>query len=455
MNSEWMKTRHTKYSAYVTVYILVVLAVLVGVNYLASQYNKSADLTSNKRYTLSDQTVKVVRNLKDQIDIYYFDEPKQFAAARDLLDRYDNLSSKLKIHYIDALKNRRMAMEYGVKTAGTIILQHGERKNEARSLTEEEITSSLIRVLKTGEHVACFATGAGEHTLAEDYSNAKDALEKNNYKSQSINLLEKPEIPSDCTIVVVAGPRYDYPQPAIDALKSYIEKGGRGLFMLDPPLEMGKTNIAANEGLSKVLTTWGVTLDKNLVLDLSGQGGLYGMGPDVALTDQYSTHAIVKEMKGTGVAFPIVRSLTTSSGASSTAETIVSSSESSVATTQLSGRGGIKIDPSKSEKKSYPVAAAGTYRTGTPGKDGRFVVVGCSGWASNSAIRFVGNRDLFLNVLSWLSNDEDLISIRPKDPVDKRLEITRAQLNLLRLVSQFLIPLGVILAGILVWLKRR
>ena len=454
MKSEWMKTRHTKYSAYVTVYILVVLAVLVGVNYLASQYNKSADLTSNKRYTLSDQTVKVVKNLKDQVDIYYFDEPRQFAPAKDLLDRYDALSSKLKVHYIDALKNKRMAMEYGVRAAGTIILQHGERRGEARSLSEEEITSGLIRVLKTGDHLACFATGAGEHTLAEDYSNAKDALEKNNYRTQAINLLEKPEIPSECTLVVVAGPRYDYPQPAVDALKNYVEKGGRGLFMLDPPLEMGKTNISANEGLDKVLASWGVTLNKDLILDLSGQGGLYGLGPDVALTDQYGSHAIVKEMKGTGVAFPIVRSLAAASSASASAETIVSSSESSVATTQLSGQG-IKIDPNKAEKKSYPVAAAGSFRTGAPGKEGRFVVVGCAGWAANSAIRFVGNRDLFLNVMSWLSNDEDLISIRPKDPVDKRLEITRAQLTLLRLVSQFLIPLGVILAGILVWLKRR
>jgi ABC-type uncharacterized transport system involved in gliding motility auxiliary subunit len=455
MKTDWMKTRQTKYSAYATVYILVVLAILVGVNYLSSQYSKSADLTSNKLYTLSAQTDKVVRNLKEQVDIYYFDEPRQFQAAKDLLDGYGALSSKLKVHYVDALKNRRMAMEFGVKAAGTIILQRGERRGEARSLTEEEITSGLIRVLKTGDHLACFATGAGEHPLDADYSNAKDALEKNNYRTQAINLLEKPEIPSECTLVVVAGPRYDYPQPAVDALKNYVEKGGRGLFMLDPPLEMGKTNISANEGLSQVLASWGVTLDKNLILDLSGQGGLYGLGPDVALTDQYGSHAIVKEMKGTGVAFPIVRSLAAASGASSSAETIVSSSESSTATTQLSGKGGIKVDPSKSEKKSFPVAAAGTYRTGAPGKEGRFVVVGCSAWASNSAIRFVGNRDLFLNVMSWLSNDEDLISIRPKDPVDKRLEITRPQLVLLRLVSQFLIPLIVILAGILVWLKRR
>jgi len=454
MQSNWLKTRQTKYSAYVTGYILVVLAILVGINYLSSKYSKSADLTANKRYTLSDQTIKVVKNLKDQVDIYDFDEPRQFQAAKDLLDRYDTLSPKLKVHYVDALKNRRMALEYGVKTAGTIIVQRGERRNEARGLTEEDITSALVRVLKNGEHLACFATGAGEHGLDDDYSNAKEALEKNNYHTMSINLLEKPAVPSECTVVVVAGPRYDYPQPAVDALKNYVEQGGRGLFMLDPPITAGKTNIAANEGLSKVLASWGVTLDKDLVLDVSGQGGLYGLGPDVALTDQYGSHAIVKEMKGTGVAFPIVRSLTTASSGNASAETIVSSSQNSIATTQLSGKG-IKVDPNSADKKSYPVAAAGAYRSGAPGKEGRFAVVGCSNWAANSALRFVGNRDLFLNAMSWLANDEDLISIRPKDPVDKRLEITRAQLMMLRFISQFLIPAAVILAGILVWLKRR
>jgi ABC-type uncharacterized transport system involved in gliding motility auxiliary subunit len=397
----------------------------------------------------------VVKNLKDQVDIYYFDEPRQFPPAKDLLDRYDAISPKLKVHYVDVLKNKSMAMAYGIRSAGSIILQRGEKRGEARSLTEEEVTSGLVRILKTGDHLACFATGAGEHTLDGDYSHAKESLEKNNYRTQAVNLLEKPEIPSACTLVVVAGPRYDYPQPAVDALKSYVEGGGHALFMLDPPLSMGKTTIAANEGLSKVLASWGVTLDKNLVLDLSGQGGLYGMGPDVALTDQYGSHAIVREMKGTGVAFPIVRSLKASASGNASAETIVSSSPNSVATTQLSGSGGIKIDPGKAEKQSYPVAAAGTYRTGTQGKEGRFVVVGCSAWAANSAIRFVGNRDLFLNTLSWLSNDEDLISIRPKDVADKRLEVTRAQLALMRIASQFLIPMGVILAGILVWMKRR
>jgi ABC-type uncharacterized transport system involved in gliding motility auxiliary subunit len=244
----------------------------------------------------------------------------------------------------------------------------------------------------------------------------------------------------------------------VDALKNYIEKGGRGLFMLDPPLDAGKDKIAANDGLMKVLSGWGVTLNKDQVLDTSGIGGLYGLGPEVALANKYGTHPIVKEMKGSATAFAIVRSLDVKAGPNTSVETIVSTTNNSFATTQLSGKER-KVDLSKGERKSFPVAAAGTYRVPATGsevaKEGRFVVVGSSDWAANYVLRFAANRDFFLNIVSWLSNDEDLISIRPKEPEDRRIQLTRAQMMMVRLVSQFVIPLIVILAGILVWLKRR
>ena len=95
------------------------------------------------------------------------------------------------------------------------------------------------------------------------------------------------------------------------------------------------------------------------------------------------------------------------------------------------------------------MAAAGTYRTGQPNQEGRYVIVGSSDWAANYVLRFAGNRDLFVNMMNWLSNDEDLISIRPKDPEDRRIQMTRSQMNMLRITAQFLLPLLVIVAGIM------
>jgi ABC-type uncharacterized transport system involved in gliding motility auxiliary subunit len=83
------------------------------------------------------------------------------------------------------------------------------------------------------------------------------------------------------------------------------------------------------------------------------------------------------------------------------------------------------------------------------------VVVGSSDWVANYILRFQGNRDLAMNMVNWLSSDEDLISIRPKEPEDRRLTLTRAQMRTVFYSSVVLLPLVVIAAGFSVWWRRR
>src|SRR6266446_1657788 len=225
MQSDWMKTRQTRYSLYVTVYLLVILAILGATNWLANGHNKSFDSTSNKKFSLSDQTVKVVKGLTKDVTITDYDKTDKFATARDLLDRYSNLSSKLKVAFVDPDKKPQIVKAAGVRSYGQIMVDSGTKKEEAKSLTEEEITGAIIRSMKSGVRNACFVSGSGEHSLEDSgrtgYSNAKEALEKSNYKTRTISLLKggpKPEVPADCTILVVAGPKYEYQQPAVDAI---------------------------------------------------------------------------------------------------------------------------------------------------------------------------------------------------------------------------------------------
>jgi len=101
------------------------------------------------------------------------------------------------------------------------------------------------------------------------------------------------------------------------------------------------------------------------------------------------------------------------------------------------------------------LSPAGTYATGKENSTGRFVVVGSSRWVTNGFLRFDGNKDLFLNMINWLSSDEDLISIRPIAPEDRRINLTRAQFRTVQFTSQFFLPLIVIFGGVMIWLKRR
>ena len=458
MNTQLLKARQTRYAAYAAVYILVVLAILVIANVLGDRYSKSFDATGNKRYSLSEQTAKIVKGLKQNATITYFDRPDGFKSAKDTLDEYRDLSSKVHVNYVDAEKDPMLARQAGVKRIPTTIVQIGDRKEEATGMTEEGITGAFIRDLKNTTRTVCFVTGSGEHQIDNSdrngFSRFKDLLSKDEYQSKSINLLQNAQVPQDCTVLVVGGPTGDYVQPEVDAIKKYVEDGGRAFFMLDPPLKLGRDEIADNDALTTLLAGWGVTPQKDLILDLNPVGQLIGAGPQVALVSSYGTQPIVSEMKGTMTGFPITRSLEIKSTDKSTVDKLFDSSDSSLATTNLSSPE-VQVNDPKNKKGPATIAAAGTYKTAKENSQGRFVVVGSSSWAENSFINFNGNRDLALNAMNWLSSDEDLISIRPKDHEDRRITMTRAQMSLVRTTSQFLLPLFVLVAGISVWWKRR
>lgn len=458
MASQWIKARQTKYAAYATVYILVVIAIVTVGNVLAERYNKSYDATSNKRYSLSDQTAKIVKGLKQDATITYFNQSTRFRDGRDLLDEYANLSHKLHVKYVDPDKDPELARAAGIRNLGTAVVQVGAKREEAKSMNEEGITGAFIRDLKTTSRTVCFVSGSGEHQIddsdREGFSKFKQLLGKDNYETKTIDLLTKAEVPSDCTTLVVAGPTRNYEQPEVDAIKKYVEDGGRAFFMLDPPLKIGRSDIADNDALTNLLQNWGITMDKDLILDLNPIGQIAGLGPQVALVTSYSSQPIVNEMKRTATGFPLARSMEIKNTDKTSVEKLFDTSGSSFATSNLSSPSVDVRDP-KNKKGPLTIAAAGSYKTGKENSEGRFVVIGSSGWAANRFIDFNGNDDLALNAVNWLSSDEDLISIRPKPQDDRRITMTHAQLSLVRATSQFLLPLIVVVAGVGVWWKRR
>ena len=244
MNTQLLKARQTKYAAYATVYILVVLAIVVVANILADRYNKSYDGTANKRYSLSGQTAKIVKGLKQSATITYFNQSTRFQQGKDLLDEYANLSPKVHVQYVDPDKDPQIARVDAINHYPTAIVQIGARKQEAASMDEEGVTGAFIRDLKNNTRTVCFVTGSGEHQIDDSnrdgYSRFKSVLGRDNYTTQSIDLLRTAAVPGTCTVLVIGGPSGNYQQPEVDAIKKYVESGGRALVMLDPPLRLGR-----------------------------------------------------------------------------------------------------------------------------------------------------------------------------------------------------------------------
>ena len=478
-----MKARQTKFTAYVTLYLLVIIGVLSAANFLANRYNKTFDATANKRFTLSDQTKKVVQGLKSDLRITYFDDQTRFTTARNLLERYSNLSPKIHVDYIDPVKKPQQARAAGFSRDSNIIVDSGLRKEPAKSLTEEEVTGAMIRSLKTQTRDVYFLSAGGEYSTDETgptgYSRLKDLLTRDNYKVQvltpkgnapeagkaiTLNAAKQQqpqppaaggfEIPKDATVLVVGGPQLAYTPVVVDAVKKYVDGGGRVLFMLDDPLRIARDSQTTDSPeLLKLLGDFGVTPQKNLVLDLSGIGNsLFGTGPEVPVIFQYDTQAIVRPMSRIPTAFPLARSLDVKSGSSATIEKMFGTTEDSLAVSDIGPNGA--IDPKKGKKGPFTLAAAGTM---TGGNKGRFVVFGTARWAQNSLMNSnaLGNRDLFANTINWLASDEDLISIRPKETENQTLNMTGQRGTLMFWLSVVIFPLAVVGMGLGTWWQRR
>src|SRR6185437_14417667 len=160
-----IRGRQTRYAAYAVLYTLVVIAAAVVVNVLANRYNKSWDATPNKRYTLSQETAKVVKGVKQDVTILYFNQSTHFGEARDLLNEYKNLSPKVHIQYVDPDKDPQLTRADGVQNMGTAVVQVGDKKEAATAFSEEGITGAFIRDLKSSTRTICFAGGSGEHQI--------------------------------------------------------------------------------------------------------------------------------------------------------------------------------------------------------------------------------------------------------------------------------------------------
>ncbi len=473
MAPAWLKARQTKYSAFAFSYVAVVAAVLVFANVFADRYDKSYDSTSNKQFSLSEQTIKIVKGLKTDTQLTYFGS--DFNNARDTLDRYSSLSPKVHVSYIDPERKPQAARAAGFRSDSPVIIDSGSRREGAKSLTEEEITGALIRALKTGERTVCMLSAAGEHSADEQdgrgYSDLKALLERENYKVRTESL--KPaatttdktltlgqqqtapavEISKDCTVLVIAGPKNDYPSPVVSAIEKFVEGGGRALVLLDTPLRLGNAEPPTeNEEFDKVLSSWGVTPDKDLVLDLSGYGQIFQLGPEVPFILSYESHAITQPLTRIPTAYPLARSLETKSTDKTTVTKLVTTTDNSIGTDSIGPRGA--VDARKGKKGPLTLAAAGTYN-GSP--QGRFVVVGTSLAAQNSIVgsRPLGNRDLLVNMVNWLSSDEDLISIRPKSREDRPVNMTTQRMQATFWLSVVVLPLLVVGAGFFTWWKRR
>lgn len=470
-----MGSRQARQGSYAAVYTLVFVAIIAAANYLADRYNKTYDATESKQYSLSDQTHKILGGLDRDLKLYYFGRRLEFQRAQDLLVRYENASPRLSVEYVDVVKQPELTTAMNVRREDSILITSGEQREEAKSNTEQEITNSIIRLLKGTDKTTCFIAGHGEadpeNSERAGFAGAKQEIEGANYKTETVRLVETLSIPESCTLVIVAGAQNDFLEPEIDVLRKYVDNGGRLLLLIDYQKTPGLVELAAS---------WGVKVTNEVVIDLAPIGRLLGVGgPLVPLVSNYEAHPITEVMEGVASFFPMSRPVEPGDSVEGwTVSKLFGTGPNTFATPKLDvdDEGVLKRDENAERQGPLTLAVAATHDvpssaaspepSGEAGngsaeekpedkKESRVVVVGTSVFAHNSFLGRGGNLDLLLNMLNWLTSDEDLISIRPKDPENTPLDLTGGQLSSLFWGSVVGLPLIIIFAGVWVWWERR
>jgi len=466
--------RNVRYGSIAAGSILVFLGILVAINWISNRQHKRWDLTANKQFSLSDQTRKVLTELKKPLAVRAFykgDEPGNLQTLRDQLSEYQYASKQVTVDYVDAVKDPIQAKKYDVQTYGTVVLEYDGRTERSAQADEQSLTNALKKVIEGQSKKIYFIQGHGEHdtegTDRGSYSALVSSLKSDNFDVAKLALAQEGKVPDDATVVVVAGPKTDYFAPEVDALRTFLKKGGKVLLLLDP---VDKADAPQLTNLIALAKEWGISVGNDIIVDASGMGRLINAGPEVPLAmPSQPPHAITKDFR-LMTAFPLSRSVTPIEGGTDgkVAQKFLETSAQSWAETDLKGLFATsrpEPNPDKGDKQgpvsiaaavSAPAADAPAPATpDAPKPESRLVVVGDSDFAANSAIGIQGNRDAALNIANWLAQQENLIAIRPHDPQDRRIQLTEDQTQRIFWIALLIIP-GLLLAnGFRVWWKRR
>lgn len=441
---------------------LAAIGILGLVNVLASRYQGKWDLTADRQFTLSDQSIRVAQGLDIPIKVTAFltSDDSRKADFQALLNDYAQRSGgKLSYEFIDPDARPGEAIAMGVKTIGTVVYQSGDKKVDSQGTQERDITTALIKLTRP-EKKLYFLTGHGERSLdgssPQDYSQIKASLERDNFKAEPLNLVNQRAVPDDAAAVVIAGPTNPLLNEEKDALRAYLDGGGKLMILLSPQ---------SKSDVNDLLAPWQVAFANTVVVD---PGRPFFRDPLVPVIDRYTTQAITRDLR-LATFYPAATSISRPAqppaGATITALAETSDrswGESNFASVQQGNPQPDGDDPrgplALAVTIEQPVAAAAPSGGATSQRSTRVFLVGTADFVANNALSLnvpAGNQDLFLNAANWLAEQEDLTGIRAPAQENRQLLLQGAQRNLIFYSSTLFLPLAVLAAGLAVWWTRR
>lgn len=461
----FIASRSTRHGVNMAFMIVVFVAIMGIVAAMSVRYKARFDLTGTGRYSLSPQTVKILKSLDRDVEAiaFYRSDERTRQAMYDLLTEYSYHSPRFRFWFVDPDKKPMEAAKYEVTSYRTTLIRSAGNQEVVGMETEGKVTTALIRVLTDEVKTVYFLTGHGEKTIKDTerpgFSAALAAIEKENYRVQELLLVGEERVPADAAALVIAGPRKDLLPGELEKIATYIEGNGNVLFMLDP----GPT-----PELAGFLKGYGFEIGRDIVVDKGSR--MIGANYLFPVVMDYNPKHLISRDFGLVTFFPIARSVRIAEDPAKGAYNLAKTGASSWAMTRGQiDEDNVEFNPEKDERGpinlvSVAVTANGKVEAqqppngaGTNGirRWGKIAVFGDSDFASNAHFGLMGNKDFFLNTINWLTEETALISVRSKEPGPTPLALTETQGRIAFWLSVIIAPSLAVAVGVGALARRR
>lgn len=469
-----LRSSKFRHGGYATLMIVAALAVVVAINVLVDQVPARLDLTENKLFSLSEETLNILRGLSADVTITSIArKDNEDPTIKEILARYAQKSGRVKLATVDPERNPGWSKQYDTTgnglREGSLVVARGARfrtidvfdmynydvsgqQPRLTSLSVELKVSSALAYVTADRNVTAYTVaGHGEQTLAA--YNLTGAVDAENYQRQELNLLTSASVPPDADMVLVLSPKSDYPAQEAEKLRAYLASGGRAAFLLDV-----QNGVKAMPNLAGVLKSYGVEMENLLVVESDANRAAYGN--PLFLVPNQESHDILAPLRAKNypILMPFAQPIRTLElrKRSLKIEPLLSSTTQSIAKSNPRDIASLRKEPGDAEGPFTVAVAITDPAAGTGGRDTKIIVIGASTFlVPEISAQAPGNTDFFLNCMGWLKDNKDTISIRAKSMIEFPLNLNDAQRWIFTAVVVILMPLIVLGWGFLVWIKRR
>ena len=432
------------------IFFVVLLLVVVGMlAWLSERHNCQADWTANARNTLAPASIEVLGQLQGVVTARAFtaDSGALQQSIADLLGRYQRHKDDLNVAFVDPNQEPELLRQLAITVDGELVLEYQGRVEHVTELNEQALTNALHRLSRAAERWVVFVEGHGERNVFgqanHDLQLWGQQLEAKGFSLQTINLATQALVPDNTAVLVIAGPQVDYLPGEVALIEAYLERGGKLLWLADPE---------GVYGLESLAEYFGIAFEDGVIVDPSTQ--MYSINdPTFAIVGDYGFHPLVEGFNMSTI-FPRAAGLVAESQDDWQADELLLTTAGSWSETGVLA-GEVGFDAGEDVAGPLALAVALQRSLEATEDEQRALVVGDGDFLSNAYLGNGANLDLGMNMLNWLSRDDQLIAIPSKTAVDASLNLSQTASMVIGFGFLLLLPLLLLASGLLIWLKRR